>query len=628
VDPELRELIAAMVRRHPDDRLAGGMVEVVRILDRVIARLPSDLPMMDDLTQPLGKIVADLERDRSDGDTVLVSAPSTPAVDPPPRAAAAPPPVAPSPSREAVAAPGSREVAAAPRAAAPRDPAPAPRTAPPPRSAPSPSPAARPRSAWWTWAAALGVLVALAGGTWRFLTSAPAPPPPLQLASVDPSGNAVLEVSVGAAQRFAISIADPDRQPELGVVWQVDGREAGHGTTFTLRPTPADDGGTKRVEVVASAKGGRVSHAWTVTVPAVPTTLPRAVVEERPALPVEAPVVAAEAPPPTMPSATMPSATVPTAMVPTATVPPPRPAGDTVPRIASRLPAADRVGVMLGQSQDFSVNLAEPSESRRYSYAWFLDGRPVGTEPAWRYRATQLPAGGAASRVEVEVTDDRGQSAERVLWRVDVRTPPPKIVEIRPSGKELKIAAGDAPELTVQATPGRPDGRLRYEWRIDRLPTRITKQGKLTVPDDLSPGKHTIEVVAVDDEEDRRSAAQRWNLVIGAAAAAPAVPPAGARPVATEPVPAPGGGRVSEAEARQWVERLRSAWERKDGNALRDLGELSSSRVPRGKVMIGEASIIIDSAGASVWWERVEDGVTSRSRARLVHDAGGRVVRR
>ena len=80
-----------------------------------------------------------------------------------------------------------------------------------------------------------------------------------------------------------------------------------------------------------------------------------------------------------------------------------------------------------GESIELGVQLADGAEPARYRYAWFLDGRPVGTEPTWRYRATPGPVAKVPPKVEVEVSDDQGRTSERIAWRIDVRTPPPKL---------------------------------------------------------------------------------------------------------------------------------------------------------------------------------------------------------
>ena len=86
---------------------------------------------------------------------------------------------------------------------------------------------------------------------------------------------------------------------------------------------------------------------------------------------------------------------------------------------------------------------------------------------------------------------------------------------------------------------------------------------------------------------------------------------------------------MSEREARQWLERVQSAWRRRDRAALRDLGEVpAAGRMPPGKVAIGDASVIVDATGANVWYDRIENGVATNKRARLVRDASGKIVRR
>jgi serine/threonine-protein kinase len=520
VDPELSELVAAMVKRHPDERLAGGMAHVVRTLDRVMARLPAtpavadDAFDADDRTQAIGAVLAA----HGARDTTRTAKPG-----PPSPALATPPPV--------------RVVSPAPSA---------------PARAPAPASGAR-----WPWLAGTGAvaLVALAIALWPAAEPLAPPPPRPRSASVEPA---------------------PDPSPTL-----------------------------------------------------------RVPVEEPPAIPTEAPEPAPVVPAPTLPAAV---AVDPPALPTPAVDPEPTPEPAPAPEgsaIAGRTPAAERVSVVQGDSLQLGVQLAAGAEGRGYRYAWFLDGRPVGSEPTWRYRPTEAPPRGPV-QVEVEVTDEQSGRSERVAWRIDVRTPPPRIVEVRPAKRQLQLGVGEPGELFVRAIPGRPDAPLRYEWRIDRMPARITKVGTLAVPDDLAVGKHTIEVIAVDDEDDRRSAAQRFTVVV-AAAPAPAPPPAGSPAARAAETPAPRAaaepsvashGRVTESEARRWVERLRSAWDRRDRGALRELGELpASGRVPRGTVTIGETSVIVDATGATVWYDRIEDGVAVGKRARLVRDPTGRVVR-
>src|SRR5262249_6828939 len=114
----------------------------------------------------------------------------------------------------------------------------------------------------------------------------------------------------------------------------------------------------------------------------------------------------------------------------------------------------------------------------------------------------------------------------------------------------------------------------------------------------------------------------------GAAPRAPA-PAVERRAPGEEPSGASSAGRVTEADARQWVDRLRTAWDRKDTKTLRELGELpASGKLPR-RVGIGEGSINPATAGAgTVGCDEVGDGARTRSRAGLVRDPAGRVVRR
>src|SRR6185436_16557848 len=135
----------------------------------------------------------------------------------------------------------------------PAVPPPPPRPVDPPRPVKPPRPVATPPAvAWWPWVtgAALAAVVATVVVLWP--TSAPPPelpptpatspapspaPPlaPLRFAAIDPPGATALRVPVGERKRFAVTVADAERHPNVGVVWRLDGREAGRGTTFEFR---------------------------------------------------------------------------------------------------------------------------------------------------------------------------------------------------------------------------------------------------------------------------------------------------------------------------------------------------------------------------------------------------------
>ena len=49
--------------------------------------------------------------------------------------------------------------------------------------------------------------------------------------------------------------------------------------------------------------------------------------------------------------------------------------------------------------------MTDPDPKEKLAYAWFVDGRPVGTGKTLRFEAPSLDARKVAQRVEVEVTD-------------------------------------------------------------------------------------------------------------------------------------------------------------------------------------------------------------------------------
>jgi type IV secretory pathway protease TraF len=104
-------------------------------------------------------------------------------------------------------------------------------------------------------------------------------------------------------------------------------------------------------------------------------------------------------------------------------------------------------------------------------------------------------------------------------------------------------------------------------------------------------------------------------------------------------------GTISRAEAEGWIDRLRSAWERKDVNALREMGEVPSGQEAALAKALGAykayhvditvASVVIEGNRAQVTFDRTDSDETGRKLShprRTVHlergPGGGLVVSR
>ena len=54
------------------------------------------------------------------------------------------------------------------------------------------------------------------------------------------------------------------------------------------------------------------------------------------------------------------------------------------PTIVGQTPARSRLPVAEGTAVEFSLKVTDPDPNEKLAYAWFVDGRPVGTTPKWR----------------------------------------------------------------------------------------------------------------------------------------------------------------------------------------------------------------------------------------------------
>lgn len=500
--------------------------------------------------------------------------------------------------------------------------------------------------------------------------AAPAPvaPPALAFDRLSPAAGARPSVKEGEGLAFSASVVSPDAQPELGFRWLVDGVEAGSGPTFELRPGFANGGATTQVQVVATARTGRVEQSWDVSVanvnrpPEIATGEPRgrevaladgasqrfAIEANDPdagdrltyvwtrdgkevAQGGDASYTLRDAHADTEIGVTVRDADGATSAARTwkVALAAPTPAVNEPPAIVGRSPK-DMVSLDEARTQEFSVTAKDPNAGDRLAYSWFVDGRPVGTGKSWVFTAPSEVEAGARRRVEVEVADAAGLTSERVGWDVVVKQARPRLTGAEPRDRRIALQPGETRELRVNAST--PTGKpLEYEWAIDGR--KQPGGDRLQLPRDLSEGRHTVQVAAVD-RRDLRSDHQEWTIEVAAKPVATTTPPP------TTP-PAAAAGAVTVEEARAWLQRYQNAWSQRDAAALARLGVTTSARAEEivGKLdylertEVANESVSSEGGGVKLSFDRTDVSTSGKKlshprRTCTLERVGGAIVAR
>jgi tRNA A-37 threonylcarbamoyl transferase component Bud32 len=369
-----------------------------------------------------------------------------------------------------------------------------------------------------------------------------------------------IEVTAGAPLELAVRASDPDLADgdALTYAWRRDGAPVASAADASLTLSDARDGERIRVAVLDEA-GLEAWREWTVVVRAKP-------VEIEPVAPTTLP-----APP------------------------------EAAPTIVELTPAPGRFELAGGTSRTFRVRATDPNPGDTVRYAWLVDGRKVASDASFVLEAPADPREGQRMTVELQVADATGKQVTRE-WTVTLTVPRPRVTSADPRGPELTLVPGQSRSFVVRAASERAGARLRFEWTLDDRPLPIAGDA-LELPTDLAPGRHTVAVVAVD-EQDLRSEPRRWSVV---------VKPETARVPDDVVSPAP-GGTVTNAEVQRWLGQYRAAFETNDRGALVALGIAANAseaeRMVKGwgprEVAISGATIELKGATARVVFRRVD----------------------
>jgi hypothetical protein len=196
--------------------------------------------------------------------------------------------------------------------------------------------------------------------------------------------------------------------------------------------------------------------------------------------------------------------------------------------------------------------------------------------------------------------------------RVAAPAPPapnvaPRIVSRRPRADRLDVTEGAAVDFDVRASDD-PGDRLRYTWLLDGRPIARAPRWRFVAPAAAGGTEHAVQV-HVSDAAGLAAAPVAWTVTV-----------------------AP---RMTEADVRDWLERLAAAWERDDVATLRLYGLDDAHDVRRGQsVSIVNERIRTDGRYATVAFDRAvrePDGkiVTSgRASYELAKQPGGFVALR
>ncbi len=496
-------------------------------------------------------------------------------------------------------------------------------------------------------------------------TTPPPTVPGLAWGTISPPAGETATVKEGQRLRFEAAVAQPDAQPDLQLRWSLDGEEVGRGPSWEWAPGFDDGGRTRTVQVVATSQGRQLEQSWPVKVvnvdrpPVIASAAPDAgtVTVEAGA----AQTFALKASDPdaddrltytwerngkrvasgAQPELTLRDASDGDQVSVSVTdqdgasagtrswklaVKSPVPAEPQPPRIVAQTPAAKgRLAVEEGRSIDFGLKVTDPDPKQKLAYAWFVDGRPVGTGKTLRFEAPSLDQAKVAQRIEAEVSDAAGLKSGRVGWDVDVLWSPPEISRIEPRDRTLTLEPGETRELRAGASsPSK--GALTYEWRLDGHTQPRSPSGRFQLPSDLPQGRHAVDVASIDPRG-LRSDPLAWTVDIRAAPP-PTVPTTtpttlvSRLPPTTVPsrlppptLPPTTAGPITAADVSAWLARYRSAMQSKDARALVALGVVSNAARAREmvsrleiirEVRVGNESVSLDRSGASISFDRTD----------------------
>jgi serine/threonine-protein kinase len=278
------------------------------------------------------------------------------------------------------------------------------------------------------------------------------------------------------------------------------------------------------------------------------------------------------------------------------------------PVLASASPEGEAVSVPAGTEQSFVITASDPDAPADGSltYVWEENGeeRATGPDAAWVLRPTTP----GEAEVRVTVRDAAGASAPPRAWKVTVTKPvpnrAPRVVSQKPPAGELAVATGDTVVLSVRGTDPNPDDQVSYRWYVDGREASRAASFRFKAAPPLGATRRVE--VELADAAGLKAPRVGWTIQVTP--------------------------KMTETDARDWVGRLRAAWERKDVATLRLYGIVTSDgdaeaqrRRMRGyrefRVAIGNESVRVKGKYATVSFDRTElDGERALASSRLSYE--------
>lgn len=160
-------------------------------------------------------------------------------------------------------------------------------------------------------------------------------------------------------------------------------------------------------------------------------------------------------------------------------------------------------------SKVFDVSASDP-DGDPMTYAWYLDGRTVGTgDPSYEYRTDYFSAG--AHTIKVAIRDSLGANAYN-NWTVTVTevNAEPIITDASPAGDDAVMNENDSRKFTVSDLSIDGD-RLSELWYVDGIKTGQTGKTFNFTTDYNDSGVHTVEVEVTDGKAPVR---RSWQVTV------------------------------------------------------------------------------------------------------------------
>ncbi|CAA9889661.1 putative Calcium/calmodulin-dependent protein kinase [Candidatus Methylobacter favarea] len=280
------------------------------------------------------------------------------------------------------------------------------------------------------------------------------------------------------------------------------------------------------------------------------------------------------------------------------------------PRIVEAKPSNREIALRTGNTINFSVNATDSDSNDQLTYTWSLDGQKISSSKLWPYKAQA----DGKHIVVLNVSDRKGLQAQR-SWRITAAPPenhPPRIVEAKPSNREIALRTGDTINFSVNATDSDSNDQLTYTWSLDGQKISSSKLWPYKAQAD---GKHVV-VLNVSDRKGLQ-AQQLWSIDIEPLS----------KPVAIEkkieknaknfnPTTTKPKNTINEMEVKKWLEKIRINWEKKDTSKLVEMGGIDARNESKLKQALNQYNnfhvafknidIIIKDNQATVSFTRVD----------------------